>query len=82
MLNGREADTRATWLQRYSEIQMITRDRASCYSEGASAGALRAIQVVDRFQLMQNLRQAQVGPVTWFFGQMADGASERYDYDA
>jgi len=60
VLNGREANTLATWLQRHPEIQVITRDRASCYSEGALTGAPQAIQVADRFHLMQNLRQALV----------------------
>lgn len=58
ILNGREAETVAAWLQEHPGIQVITRDRASCYSQGASAGAPQAIQVADRFHLMQNLRQA------------------------
>jgi len=59
VLNGREAKTLARWLQRHQEIQVITRDRASCYAQGAST-APQAIQVADRFHLMQNLRQALV----------------------
>lgn len=58
VLDGRNADTVAAWLQQHPDIQVITRDRATCYSEGASAGAPQAIQVADRFHLMQNLRQA------------------------
>jgi transposase len=58
VLDGREAETVATWLQQHPGIDVITRDRASCYSEGASAGAPQATQVADRFHLMQNLRKA------------------------
>ncbi len=60
MLEGREALTLATWLRGHPEIQVISRDRASCYSEGASTGAPQAMQVADRFHLMQNLRRALV----------------------
>ena len=60
LLNDREAETLAAWLRGHPEIRLITRDRASFYIEGASKGAPQAVQVADRFHLMQNLRQALV----------------------
>jgi transposase len=58
LLDDREAKTVADWLILHPGIRVITRDRASFYIHGASAGAPQAMQVADRFHLMQNLREA------------------------
>jgi len=57
LLSDRSADTLARWLQEHPGVESISRDRANDYIEGASRGAPDAIQVADRFHLLQNVRE-------------------------
>jgi transposase len=58
ILPNREAATLRTWLQGHPEIEIITRDRSLAYAEAARSGAPQAVQVADRFHILQNLREA------------------------
>ena len=60
LLPERSAEVLSTWLKEHPGVEIISRDRGTEYIKGATEGAPMAVQVADRWHLLQNLKDALV----------------------
>ncbi|WP_041598239.1 transposase [Granulicella tundricola] len=58
LLPDRASETLADWLRKHLGTRIISRDRASSYAEAAQKAAPQAIQIADRWHLLNNLSEA------------------------
>ena len=58
LLADREAATVAAWLATHPEITIVSRDRGGSYGQAATQEAAQAVQVADRWHLMENASAA------------------------
>jgi transposase len=58
LLPDRDAATVKVWLSAHPGVELVSRDRASSYSQAATEAASQAQQVADRWHLLKNVREA------------------------
>ena len=58
LLPDRSAGTLATWLKQHPHIKIVSRDRSLEYEKGICEGAPTAQQVLDRWHVLKNCREA------------------------
>ncbi len=58
LLPERSAESTITWLHGHPEVEIIARDRGGLYADAATRGAPQAVQVADRWHLVDNLAEA------------------------
>lgn len=63
-LPDRTAETFAHWLRAHPGVKWISRDRSGEYGRSAQLGAPEASQVMDRWHVLKNLREAVERVVT------------------
>jgi transposase len=57
LLGDRSAAVLAAWLKDHPGVEVIVRDRSPEYARGAATGAPDAVQVVDRWHVLRNVRE-------------------------
>lgn len=55
LLNGREKEHLATWLEHHPMVDLVSRDRASAYSAAIAEALPEITEVADRFHLAKNM---------------------------
>ncbi len=76
LLPDRRADTLVTWLKAHPGAEVISRDRGGTYADAARRGAPDAVQVSDRWHLLENCSRSLLDAVRRRSSEVRSGAQE------
>jgi transposase len=76
LLPNRSTETVAAWLREHPSVQVVSRDRASSFADAIAKGAPRAVQVADRWHLLNNLFETLVRSLERYRCTMSDVAKQ------
>ena len=72
LLPDRKAETLANWLKDHPGVKILSRDRSKTYRSAMNDGAPEAIQVADRFHLVQNLTETLEKSLSSYTAQLKE----------
>ncbi len=72
LLPGRDGVELKTWLGQHPEVAVLSRDRWAAFADAAAEAAPQAQQVVDRFHLLKNVREALERFLDRYAGRIAE----------
>lgn len=58
LLEDATAESFAAWLQKHPTVEIISRDRGTTFADGATCGAPQALQIADRWHIINNMGEA------------------------
>lgn len=80
LLSDRKAATLESWLKAHPSVEVISRDRSGEYAKGIGLGAPNAVQVLDRWHLLRNLREALERVLNRHRGQIKKALKTKESY--
>ena len=72
LLSDRSAEVLAGWLRDHPGVERISRDRSAEYARGIAESGSHPTQIVDRWHLLRNLREALERTLTRRYSQIKD----------
>jgi transposase len=76
LLPDRSAQSLSEWLKDHPGVEIVSRDRAGVYADGARQGVPHAVQVADRFHLLKNGVEALERLVGRHYRQIQEAANK------
>jgi Transposase. len=62
ILKDRATKSLSQWLNNYSGVEIVTRDRANSYSKAVTEIATEAVQIADKWHLLRNMFDTMLKP--------------------